>query len=363
MRWIEPGTGPSGAQCSTLEIGAREIEPNQEMTSVTRSVHAKSTSILPVFLLAGLLVLPGAARAQTPNAYNSIGLEWEAGGDDSTAGRASAYELRYSTAAPALGDTVNWFNNVATPAPAGVPSNSGVTDSTRVTGLTPGATYYFIIRAVDEWQNRSAFSNVASATTLDCDEPTVLPSSFTATADTGLVDLAWSGNDPLATWVQIYRGTGTSTPTPLTTVSATTNTYRDTSVHAGTTYGYRIAYLNACATGPLTTTRTATVPGLPPAPPSATGDVSIHAYPNPSSGSVRFVFRLEGTVARDAKVRLYDMAGHWIATVAEQRMSPGQQTIIWPRTDRNGFRVVPGYYEAIGTVGDVRVRERVVLTP
>jgi hypothetical protein len=102
---------------------------------------------------------------------------------------------------------------------------------------------------------------------------------------------------------------------------------------------------------------------LPGQPPSVTGSATLHAYPNPSSGPVQFVFDLEGTVARDAHVRLFDMAGHWIATIVDQRLSPGQQTISWPRTDRNGHRVIPGYYEAVGTVGDTRVRERIVLTP
>ena len=106
-----------------------------------------------------------------------------------------------------------------------------------------------------------------------------------------------------------------------------------------------------------------TLPGLPPTPPASAGAATIHGYPNPSSGSVQFVFWLEGTVSREARVRLFDMGGRWIATIVDQRLNPGEQTITWPRTDRNGHRVVPGYYEAIGTIGDTRVRERIVLTP
>jgi hypothetical protein len=308
----------------------------------------------------GPALLPASALAQASQ-YTSIGLEWEAGGDDSTAGRATAYELRYQTSPP-TSDTLSWWNG-ATAAAAGVPSNSGVTDSARVTGLVPGMTYYFVIRAVDDWQNHSAFSNVASATTLDCDEPTVMPDPFTATADTGVVYLAWSGSDPFATSLQIYRGTGSNPLSPYASLNASATSYQDGNVQPGTTYRYRVAYVNFCAPGPSSSTETATLPGLPPVPPSSTGAASIHAYPNPSSGPVQFVFRLEGTVARDARVRLFDMSGHWIATIVERRLNAGEQTITWPRTDRNGHRVTPGYYEAIGTVGDMRVRERIVLTP
>ena len=327
---------------------------------MTRRVQATSSALLATLLLASAALSPGSAFAQA-SAYNSVGLEWEAGGDDGTVGRATAYELRYSTA-PVGTDTTAWFS-AATAATAGVPSNSGVTDSTRVTGLTPGVTYYFIIRAVDEWSNKSGFSNVATATTLDCDEPTVMPDPFTATADTGLVDLAWSGSDPLATSLQVYRGTGSNSPTPYVTLSPSATSYQDTNVSPGTTYGYRVAWVNACAAGPLSATRSVTLPGQPPVPPAAAGAATIHGYPNPSSGSVQFVFRLEGTVGREAHVRLFDMAGHWIATIVDQRLNPGEQTITWPRTDRNGRRVSPGYYEAIGTIGDTRVRERIVLTP
>jgi len=337
------------------------VDANQEMIPVNRGRPSKSSAITFALLLAGLAIHPSSARAQV-NGYTSIGLEWEAGGDDGTVGRATAYELRYRTSAPAAGDTVSWWNG-ATPASAGIPSNSGVTDSTRVTGLTPGVTYYFIIRAVDEWQNRSAFSNVATAATYDCDEPTVTPDPFTAAADTGFVDLAWSGSDPLATSLQVYRGTGSNSPSPYVLLSASATSYHDTAVQPGTHYTYQVGWVNSCAPGPLSVTQSVNLPGLPPPPPVETGAASIHAYPNPSSGSVQFVFRLEGTVSRDARVKLFDMSGHWIATIVDQRMNPGSQTISWPRTDRNGHRVTPGYYEAIGTVGDTRVRERVVLTP
>ncbi|HEX7077290.1 MAG TPA: fibronectin type III domain-containing protein [Candidatus Eisenbacteria bacterium] len=323
--------------------------------------------IYPFVAFTALLVvgfaLPTAARAQI-NAYNSIGLEWTATGDDSTAGRASAYDLRYRTSAPST-DTLSWWN-AATKVPSGslpVPSVSGSTDSTRVTGLTPGTTYYFVLRAVDDAGNWSGYSNVASAATLFCDAPTTAPGSFSATSDTGRVDLSWSGSDPKATSVHVYRGSGSGSLSLLTTLGASATSYRDTAVQAGASYSYRVAWGSGCADGPSTSTESVVLPGTP-APPGATPvSASLHAYPNPSSANVQFVVRIEATRDLDARIRLFDMSGHWIATIVDGSLSPGNHTINWPRTSREGHRVGPGYYEAVGTVGDTRVRERIVLLP
>lgn len=339
------------------------------------STHRTSLGrLLGAVLIAGGLVQPFSAEAQV-NPYTTIGLEWTAGGDDGDQGQATVYEMRYSTSAPGASDSLTvlaWWNNASAAPGLPAPKPSGSTDSTRVAGLTPGATYYFVLRSRDDGYNTSPFSNIATATTLSCDAPPSPPSSFSASADTGQVDLSWSGSDPNADALNVYRGTGGSPPTSLLiSLSPGATSYQDTAVQPGTSYTYRVAWTNTCTSGPYSTTvlgpysgsSTVTTPGQPPTPGASAGAVSIHAYPNPSSGSVQFVFRLEGTVSREANVRLFDMAGHWIATIVEQRLNPGEQTIAWPRTDRNGRRVTPGYYEAIGTVGDTRVRERVVLTP
>ncbi len=345
------------------------------MTSLTLfsdRLRAPIRGVLAAALFACLPLLPGSAGAQV-NPYTTIGLEWTAGGDDGDVGQATAYQMKYRTTPPSATDSLTvlgWWNGATAVGNLPAPKTSGSADSTRVTGLTPGTTYYFVIRSLDDGGNTSPFSNVATAATTACDAPTASPDPFSAVADTGLVDLAWSANDPAAP-VNVYRGVGSNTPSLLVTLAAGTATYQDTAVQPGTTYGYRVAFSATCntgpysvtVTGPSSATRQVTLPGLPPVPASVTGSASIHAYPNPSGGSVQFVFRLEGNVPRDARVRLFDMSGHWIATIVDQRMNPGEQTITWPRTDRNGHRVVPGYYEAVGTIGDVRVRERIVLTP
>lgn len=335
-------------------------------------IRAKRNSIVAapaVVALALALASATPAPAQT-NAYNSMGLEWTAGGDDGTVGRATYYELRYSTSQPAGSDSTSiaaWWGGATAASGLPSPSNSGVTDSTRIAGLTPGTTYYFVIRSVDDGGNRSPFSNIASGTTLSCSAPTAAPGSFQAQADTGRVDLSWSGSDPLATEIHIYRGTGVnSTPSFYTTLTNPSAIgYTDTQVSAGTTYRYRVAWASNCADGPSTSTLSATLPGTP-SPPAAQADAAkIHAYPNPASGSssVQFVIHVPGSSSLGVLIRLYDLSGRWIATVADGPYAPGDHTVSWNRMSRTGRAVSPGSYDAVGTVGGTRVHQRLLLTP
>jgi Fibronectin type III domain len=339
-------------------------------TPVIRAIRNPHVAALAMLLGFAALAPANPAMAQS-NAYNSIGLEWTAGGDDGTVGRASYYELKYSQSQPGGSDSVSiaaWWGSANSASGLPSPSTSGTTDSTRVTGLTPGATYYFVIRSVDDGGNRSPFSNIASGTTLTCNAPTSAPGSFQAVADTGRVDLSWSGTDPLATMIHIYRGTGSGgSLSLLTTLSNPTATgYTDTQVSAGTTYRYRVAWAASCADGPSTSTLSVTLPGTPPPPPAAEADApKLHAYPNPSSGSssVQFVIHVPEGASQGVLIRLYDLSGRWIATVADASYAPGDHTVSWNRVSRAGHTVSPGYYEAIGTVGGTKVRQRVLLTP
>jgi hypothetical protein len=105
--------------------------------------------------LLALALFWAPARAATNSLVN---LTWTAPGDDGVVGRATRYDLRYSTspitatnfalATPALG--------LPTPAPA------GTIEHYSIGGLNSGATYYFAIKTVDDAGNWSAMSNVVT---------------------------------------------------------------------------------------------------------------------------------------------------------------------------------------------------------
>ncbi|HSA99886.1 MAG TPA: choice-of-anchor Q domain-containing protein, partial [Anaerolineales bacterium] len=91
----------------------------------------------------------------------AMDLNWTAPGDDGSTGTASSYLVRYSTTAIDSADA--W--NTATPVTTGIPipAAAGSPESMSVSGLTPGATYFFAVRALDEEENLGSLSNSPSA--------------------------------------------------------------------------------------------------------------------------------------------------------------------------------------------------------
>ena len=116
-------------------------------------------------------------------ASNSITLAWTAPGDDGNTGRASSYELRYSTAPINAGN----FSS-ATLVPSPDPQPAGSAESFEVPGLAFNTLYYFAIKAHDEFNNAGDLSNVASGTTLGIPNIDASPTSFSSTLLTGATD-------------------------------------------------------------------------------------------------------------------------------------------------------------------------------
>lgn len=281
-------------------------------------------------------------------------------------GRATSYDLRYRTVAITGTDTLSWWNNATQASGEPVPGVSGTTDSTRVNNLTQGTTYYFIIKAADEVFNWSGYSNVAVGTTYSCVVGGV--QQFSAVADTGQVTVSWSSTpDPDAVSLRLYRAVGATAPLTLyRTLSPTPSSYLDAPLTPGTIYRYQAAWMGAACQGQLTSIVQDTTPGTPPPPPpppNGGGGSSIHAYPNPSTGSIRLVIDVVASASQAVRLRLYDMNGHWIATLADGSYPPGTNEVMWGRISHDGQRVAPGYYELLGTVGSAKVRERLILLP
>lgn len=100
--------------------------------------------------------------ASTGGNEGEIILTWTAPGNDGTTGRASEYDVRYSTAQIANDADFNLaerVSNVPSPQPAGTEETLAVRE------LAGNVVYYFRIKTVDMSDNWSALSNQASAGT------------------------------------------------------------------------------------------------------------------------------------------------------------------------------------------------------
>lgn len=93
--------------------------------------------------------------------YNSVTLGWTAKGDDGDIGKASAYDIRYSTTS--IND-LNWDYAIKA-AGEPKPQAAGSSETFKVAGLAAGSAYYFAIKSIDNVANVSALSNIAFATT------------------------------------------------------------------------------------------------------------------------------------------------------------------------------------------------------
>jgi hypothetical protein len=115
----------------------------------------------------------------------SATLSWTAVGDDSLSGTASSYEIRYSTTPI----TTSSFTSATAVTGAPVPAAPGTSQSVVARGLSRQVTYYFALKTVDDSGNRSAISNVPSATTTD----TMAPAAIRTLA-ASFVWMSWHGS-------------------------------------------------------------------------------------------------------------------------------------------------------------------------
>ena len=126
---------------------------------------------------------PGACTdlaAGTPTSF-SLTLAWTATGDDGAIGTASSYDIRYSTSPFDAAGFATATPIAATPNPL----EAGTSETFQVGGLGFDTTYYFALKAVDEWGNSGPMSNLASGTTLGPPDIAVTPASLEESLFTG----------------------------------------------------------------------------------------------------------------------------------------------------------------------------------
>jgi hypothetical protein len=93
-------------------------------------------------------------------------LVWTAPGDDGTLGRVASYDLRMS---PSPINDQN-FAGAQQVSPSPVPVAGGAVQTHVMSGFSPGATYYFAVKSVDDAGNWSGLSNVLAVTMAATDD-------------------------------------------------------------------------------------------------------------------------------------------------------------------------------------------------
>jgi hypothetical protein len=95
----------------------------------------------------------------------------------------------------------------------------------------------------------------------------------------------------------------------------------------------------------------------------ATSPRPFVATPNPFTGGVSFSFSVGTEGARSVRLKLFDLAGRLVRTVAEAEMTPGEYELAWDGRDDAGVVVGSGIYFARFQVGSELTTVKVIKLP
>jgi hypothetical protein len=87
--------------------------------------------------------------------------------------------------------------------------------------------------------------------------------------------------------------------------------------------------------------------------------VLLGAFPNPFQSSTRIAFDVPGE-ARPARLRVFDVQGRVVATLADGPVGPGRVEISWDGRDAGGAPVGAGLYFYQLAVGDERLTAKLL---
>ncbi len=174
--WSRPGPGSAWNVASGADGDSRFGDPLFAETSSAASFSPRLRMGSPAIGAAsdgsdlGAIPFAGDGDATPPGTVSDLSgatvdstwvtLQWTSAGDDGFSGTAVACDLRWSTAPITAAD----FTLATAVNPAPVPLAGGTAASHTVVGLTPGNSYYFALRTLDDAGYWSGLSNVVEVT-------------------------------------------------------------------------------------------------------------------------------------------------------------------------------------------------------
>jgi hypothetical protein len=151
--WSPPSAdGQRIAFASSADNLIEELDYNDKSDIFVRDRAVASDTTPPAAIL-DLVATAGSTSG-------TVDLSWTAPGDDGTTGTATSYIVRYWDYP--IGTELGWASATDVD---GEPTSqaAGNIEAMRISGLTPGQTYYFMVRAEDEVGNLSSLGNSPSA--------------------------------------------------------------------------------------------------------------------------------------------------------------------------------------------------------
>jgi len=303
---------------------------------------------------------PGHAHAQGAGT-DSLRLTWTAPGDDGTLGTVARYEARSSTSA--IVTEVDYALATILPgAPTPAPARSH--QNMRVRGLTPGTTYWFCVRSVDEAGNWSGLSNVLRWDGLLDTAPPQAPDQVTAvTEEAGkAVRVRWRPNTEgdLAGYA-VYRAESTDGPWQQTgRVDGDVTEYVDQRLPEAPVLVYQVAAFDA--RGNLSArSRAVVVNVLEDGAPSAWKLRA--AYPNPVRVGESQRIPVAAPAAAVTAVEVVDAGGQRVRRLEAALSAPGLTEFVWDGRNQAGQLCAPGVYRAWLIADGVRQSIRLARLP